>query len=56
MAVYRHNTADMKLVIDQFKKNKDYWFGLGYSNKGDCNKVCRLQPAEVFKLRMGQTY
>ena len=54
--VYRHNTADMKLVVDQFKKNKDYWFGLGYSNKGDCNKVCRLQPAEVFKLRMGQTY
>ncbi|MDR1782390.1 MAG: peptidoglycan DD-metalloendopeptidase family protein [Bacilli bacterium] len=54
--VFRHNTDDIKVVVDEFKKNKDYWFGLGYSNKGDCNKVCRLQPAEVFNLKMGESF
>lgn len=54
--VFRHNTADVSTVVNQYKKQRDYWFGLGYSSKGDCNKVCRLQPADVFKLKMGQTY
>lgn len=54
--VFRHNTADVSKVVDQFKKNKDYWFGLGYSNKGDCTKVCRLKPEEVFNVSVGQNY
>ncbi|MDF9867847.1 murein DD-endopeptidase MepM/ murein hydrolase activator NlpD [Bacilli bacterium PM5-3] len=54
--VLRHNTADVSTVVNQYKKQKDYWFGLGYSSKGDCNKVCRLEPTSVFNLKMGQSY
>ncbi|MDR3215387.1 MAG: peptidoglycan DD-metalloendopeptidase family protein [Bacilli bacterium] len=54
--VFRHNTNDIKMVISEYLKNKDYWFGLGYSNKGDCNRVCRLQPVDVFNLRLGQSF
>ena len=54
--VFRHNTADISLVVNQYKKQRDYWFGLGYSGRGDCSKVCRLQPTEVFNLRMGQRF
>ena len=54
--VFRHNTDDIKTVINQYKKQRDYWFGLGYNGKGDCNKVCRLEPTDVFGLRMGQSF
>ncbi|MDL2211456.1 peptidoglycan DD-metalloendopeptidase family protein [Erysipelotrichaceae bacterium OttesenSCG-928-M19] len=54
--VFRHNTNDVSKVVNQYKKQKDYWFGLGYNTKGDCSKVCRLQPTEVFKLKMNQSY
>lgn len=54
--VLQHNTGDVGKVVSQFKNNKDYWFGLGYSGKGDCNKVCRLQPEKVFNLSVGQNF
>lgn len=54
--IIRHNTSSVSQVVNQYKKQKDYWFGLGYSGKGDCNKVCRLEPAPVFKIKEGQTY
>lgn len=54
--ILRHNTDDLGIVVDSYKKNKDYWFGLGYDKTGDCSKVCRLKPAEQFKLTMGQSF
>ncbi|WP_423364096.1 murein hydrolase activator EnvC family protein [Mycoplasma sp. P36-A1] len=54
--VFRHNTDDLSIVVKQFKQNNDYWFGLGYNNKGDCSKVCRLEPASVFNVKTGQKY
>lgn len=54
--VFRHNTDSVSTVVNQYKKQKDYWFGLGYSGKGDCNKVCRLEPTNEFRLKVGQTY
>lgn len=37
-----------------FKKNKDYWFGLGYTKKGECSKICRLKPENVFGVKLGE--
>lgn len=54
--VIRHNTADVEKVVNEFKKNRDYWFGLGYSGSGDCSKVCRLRPENVFGLKVGTRY
>ncbi|MEG0283285.1 MAG: peptidoglycan DD-metalloendopeptidase family protein [Erysipelotrichales bacterium] len=54
--VFRHNTDDLKVVVNQFKSQKDYWFGLGYSGKGSSDKVQRLKPEEVFGVRIGQNY
>lgn len=54
--IIRHNTDDLGIVIDAYKKNNDYWFGLGYDKTGDCSKVCRLKPADQFKLSMGQSF
>lgn len=54
--VFRHNTSSVSQVVNQYKKQKDYWFGLGYSGKGDCDKVCRLEPASFFGLKLGQNY
>jgi len=52
--VIRHNTDDLEKVVNQFRRTNDHWFGLGYTRVGDCIRVCRLKPAEVFNLRMGQ--
>lgn len=54
--VMQHNTDSLQTVVNQFKKNKDYWFGLGYNGKGDCSTVCRLEPTKVFNVKMGQKY
>lgn len=54
--VIRHNTADVSKVVNEFKKNRDYWFGLGYSGQGDCSKVCRLRAENVFNLKVGTRY
>lgn len=54
--VFRHNTSSIESVVNQFKKNNDYWFGLGYESKGDCTKVCRLQPTEFFNVKLGSTF
>lgn len=54
--VFRHNTNNVNLVIDQFSKTKDFWFGLGYNTTGDCELVCRVHPGEEFNLKMGQTW
>lgn len=43
----------LKEVVSKYKSQKDYWFGLGYSLKGDCNKVCRLRPENVFGVKYG---
>jgi len=52
--VIRHNTDELDKVVQQFQRTNDHWFGLGYTRVGDCARVCRLKPAEVFNLRMGQ--
>ena len=52
--IFRHNTANLSTVIDEFKKVPDYWFGLGYSGKGSGDTVQRLQPTEFFKISVGQ--
>ncbi|MDL2212242.1 M23 family metallopeptidase [Erysipelotrichaceae bacterium OttesenSCG-928-M19] len=49
---FKNQTANE--VIKQYRKHKDYWFGLGYSSKGNCNKVCRLRPENVFKVKVGE--
>lgn len=54
--ILRHNTSDVNAVISEFKKHNDYWFGLGYSSKGDCNKVCRLKPHQVFNKSLNQKW
>ena len=54
--VFQHNTDDVSIVVSQYRKQKDYWFGLGYSSKGDCTRVCRLKPEEFFNLKIGSNY
>lgn len=54
--IIRHNTDDVHAVINEFKKNNDYWFGLGYSSTGDCNRVCRLKPHQVFNKSLNQSW
>lgn len=54
--IIRHNTADVQAVISEFKKHHDYWFGLGYSSTGDCNKVCRLKTHNVLNKSLNQTW
>lgn len=54
--VFRHNTSSLATVVNEFKKNQDYWFGLGYSGKGDSGTVQRLQPTEFFGVSVGKTY
>jgi murein DD-endopeptidase MepM/ murein hydrolase activator NlpD len=54
--VIRHNTNDLEKVVEQFQRTGDHWFGLGYTGVGDCLTVCRLKPAQVFNLSVGQRY
>jgi len=54
--VFRHNTASLSMVIEEFKKVPDYWFGLGYSGTGDAGKVQRLRPESVFKVSVGNKF
>ncbi|WP_423364088.1 M23 family metallopeptidase [Mycoplasma sp. P36-A1] len=54
--VFRHNTSSLSTVVKEFKKTQDYWFGLGYSSKGNASTVQRLQPTEVFGVSVGSTY
>ena len=54
--VIRHNTNNLKAVVDQYKKMNDTWFGLGYNGKGSSSKVQRLRPESVFGVKVNQTY
>lgn len=48
---FKNQTANE--VIKKYKSTKDYYFGLAYTGKGDCNKVCRLRPENVFGVKYG---
>ena len=53
LEVFYFPNTKLDEVIKLYRKH-GYWFGLGYGNKGNCNKVCRQRPEEVFGLRVGQ--
>lgn len=54
--VFQHNTDDIQSVIEKYSKTKDYYFGIGYTTKGDCDNVCRLNPQDFFGVKVGTTY
>jgi murein DD-endopeptidase MepM/ murein hydrolase activator NlpD len=54
LEVFRHSNTNLNSVINTFRNNRDMWFGLGYTGTGSCARVCRLNPGEMFNLRMGQ--
>jgi len=54
LEIFRHRNRSLQDVINTFSANRDIWFGLGYTNRGNCASLCRLAPHEVFNLRFGQ--
>lgn len=48
--------ADFNSVYNQFKRSRDYYYGLGYQSLGDCSKVCRLKPHEVYGYKYNHSY
>ncbi|WP_423364522.1 peptidoglycan DD-metalloendopeptidase family protein [Mycoplasma sp. P36-A1] len=56
MEIFRHNTSSLKKVVNEFKENEDYWFGLGYTKKGKADKVKRIAPNDFYNLKLNQKY
>jgi len=54
LEIFRHRNQSLEQVINTFAANRDIWFGLGYTSRGNCATVCRLAPHETFGLRFGQ--
>jgi murein DD-endopeptidase MepM/ murein hydrolase activator NlpD len=53
--IFRHNTSNLATKVAYYNKTRDYQFGVQYSERGNCNNICRLAPHEVFKKKIGDT-
>jgi len=56
LEVFRHTGRSLQSVINAYRSNGDFYFGLGYGGIGSCSNVCRLKPQDFFGLRMGQSF
>ncbi|MDL2211937.1 M23 family metallopeptidase, partial [Erysipelotrichaceae bacterium OttesenSCG-928-M19] len=54
--IFKHKNKSLSKVVSTYKKNYDIYFGLGYNSKGNCAKVCRLQPQVYYGLKYYQTF
>lgn len=56
LEVFKHNNQSLKEVVNEYRKNGDLYFGLGYGSVGSCSSTCRVAPQSFFSTSYGSSF